>query len=644
MKKRPIVIAAVAVAALAIGAAILVTTRSGAATPPPQKHYFGAGSLTDRPANNPLKNAYFGDLHVHTKTSVDSFLRKNMLTMADAYRFAQGAAVTTASGETVQLSRPLDFMALTDHSESYSTYDLCVEGTGPASTVPGCQLLKQGDNSLRVLRQFGNPWSPQNCGGDQKNCQAAVRRVWRYVQQLAAENYHPGKFTSFIAYEYSANTTGGGAIRKSGEYAGHMHRNVIFRNTHVPDTVFSSLNGPINIELWAWLETHCVKPCDVVAIPHNTNLSWGLAFALETIRGMKYTADDWRRRARYERLAEIFQIKGDSECGVGFGTTDEQCNYEQHLPPCTATRESLCVKEGSFVRSALKTGLGLERTLGFNPFKLGFIASTDTHNAIPGATSERGYPGSIGLADGTPETRLKNQLNRNPGGLAGLWATQNTRDALFDAMQNRETFGTSGTRIRVRLFGGWRLPANMHDRRDFVALGYRLGVPMGSDLKPRGDAKAPTFSVWAAYDPQSARLQKIQIIKGWAAEPGQPSEAIYDVVCSDGLTPNPDTHRCPDNGAKVDLADCSVTPGKGAEELATTWTDPDFDPKRPAFYYARVLEDPTCRWSTYDSIKLGRPVPPYPSPVQQERAWSSPIWYRSVGIRRFAAAGGGPRR
>jgi hypothetical protein len=637
VKKRSIVLAVMAVAGLALGGSVLLVTRSAATPPPPQRHYAGMGSLSDRPADNSLKNAYFGDLHDHTKTSVDSFLRKNMLTMADAYRFAQGAAVTTASGERVQLSRPLDFLALTDHSESYSTYDLCVEGTGPASRTEGCQLLKKGDNSLRVLRQYGGPWKPENCGGDRKNCLEAVKRVWRYVQQLAAQNYHPGKFTSFIGYEYSATTTGGEPILKNGGYAGHMHRNVIFRNAHVPDTVFSSLNGPVNTQLWAWLDKTCVKPCDVIAIPHNSNISWGLAFALETVKGMKYSTEDWKRRARYERLAEIFQIKGDSECGVGFGTTDEQCNYEQHFPPCTATKTDLCVKNGSFVRSALKTGLGLEKTLGFNPFKLGFIAGTDTHNAIPGATSEKGYPGSIGLADGTPETRLKNQLNRNPGGLAAVWATSNTRDSIFDALENREAFGTSGTRIRVRLFGGWNLPRDLHERRDFVALGYRLGVPMGSDLKPRGAAQAPTFAVWAAYDPQSARLQKIQIIKGWSAPDGQPSEQIYDVVCSDGITPDPHTHRCADNGAAVNLSDCSITPNKGADELATTWTDPDFDPKRPAFYYARVLEDPTCRWSTYDSIKLGRPVPPYPAPAQQERAWSSPIWYQSTGIRRFAA-------
>ena len=613
---------------------VLELVRSRPAAASDQTAFAGVGSLTDRPALNPLKNAYFGDLHVHTKTSVDSFLRRNMLTMADAYRFAHGAQVTTAGGEQVQLSRPLDFMALTDHSESYQTYDLCVEGAGPASTSPGCLLLKQGDNSLQILRRVGNLRSPENCAGPIEVCQEATKRVWRYVQKLAADNYKPGHFTSIIGYEFTATLTGDGLE------GGHMHRNVLFRNTDVPDTVFTALDGNRNYLLWRWLESHCTGKCDVVAIPHNSNLSWGMAFALETVDGEKYSPEDWKRRARYEHLAEIFQIKGDSECGVGFGTTDEQCNFEQFFPkPCSATLNAQCVRDGSFVRSALKAGLGLESTLGFNPFKLGFIASTDTHNAIPGATRQKGFPGSIGLADGSPQKRLTNQLYRNPGGLAGVWATQNTRDALFDSLENRETFGTSGTRIRVRLFGGWDLPPNLHLRKDFVAAGYKMGAPMGGDLPPAPQGASPRFSIWAAYDPESAKLQRLQIIKGWKAEPGQPSEAIYDVACSDGLKPDAKTHRCPDNGAGVDLNTCEITPDKGAAELATTWTDPDFDPKKPAFYYVRVLENPTCRWSTYDSLALHKPPPPFPAPTQQERAWSSPIWYASKAVAPPAKGG-----
>jgi len=617
--------------------AALSALGNGAANGQPEHNYWGMGSLTERPQPNPLKNAYFGDLHVHTKTSVDSFLRRNMLTMKDAYEFAQGAKKTTAAGETIQLTRPLDFMALTDHSESYQTYDLCVEGTGPASRSPGCQAIKsdadmKANISLMTLRQLGDPRSLENCGGDLRNCSEATKRVWQYVQRLAAEYYHPGTFTSFIGYEYSAETAPGKpAVDANGDYNGHMHRNVIFANDHVPNTVFTALDGPRNYQLWDWLEKSCVGPCDVIAIPHNSNLSWGLAFALETVDGAKYTVDDWKRRARYERLAEIFQIKGNSECGVGFGTTDEECGFEQFLKPCTDARRTLCVRDTSFVRGALKEGLSMPDELGFNPFKLGIIASTDNHNALPGSTSRKAWAGSVGLLDGTPQARLK-QINRNPGGLAAVWATENTRPAIFASLKNRETFGTSGTRIRVRFFGGWGFPSDMHERRDFVAMGYRLGVPMGGDLKAFPGHGAPTFSIWAGYDPESAKLRRIQIVKGWRADPGQTNEAIYDVSCSDGLTPNPSTHRCPTNGASVDLANCTPTPNKGAEELAATWTDPDFDPKRPAFYYVRVFENPTCRSSTYDALKLGRPIPPFPAPAEEERAWSSPIWYNSPGL------------
>ncbi len=580
--------------------------------------------LEDRPRNNPLKNAYFGDLHVHTKISVDSFLRRSMLTMTDAYAFAQGQAVTTASGERVQLTRPLDFAAMTDHSEAYQTYDLCVEGTGPASRTAGCKTFKTGPVNWDTLNALG-PWrSDENCEGDIENCRKAVKRVWAKVQELAAANNRPGVFTSFIGYEFSAS-----AKPEKGEVSesnGHMHRNVIFGSGNVPDTVFTALDGNQNTYLWEWLEKNCKGDCDVIAIPHNTNLSWGLAFALETVQGEPYTAADWKRRARYERLVEIHQIKGNSECAIGFGTSDEECGFEQLLKPCEKPGQARCVRETSMVRNALQSGMRLSKKFGFNPYKLGFIGSTDTHNAIPGAVKEDRYPGSIGLGDGTPELRLTQQLHRNPGGLAGVWATDNTREALFSSLKARETFGTSGPRIRVRFFGGFDLPDDMHASPDWIAQGYRLGVPMGGDLPRAKAGQSPAFTVWAAWDPESARLQRVQIIKGWY-DGKESHEAIYDVACSDGLVADPKTHRCADNGAGVDLSDCSVTPGLGAKTLAATWRDPDFDPAQSAFYYVRVLENPTCRWSTWDSIRIGKPPPPFPSPTQKERAWSSPIWY-----------------
>jgi len=589
---------------------------------PPGKD--AAAAVVDaRPANNPLNNAYFGDLHVHTKVSIDSFLRSNMLTMEDAYRFAQGGEVQVAGGEHVKLDRPLDFVALTDHSESYQTYDLCVEGDGPFSRTPRCQELKKGDISLGVILNSGGEngmRDPKECPGGLDGCREAAKRVWRRVQDLARREYRPGVFTTFVGYEHSATYMGG-----------HMHRNVIFGNEHVPDHAESAMDAVRNTDLWKWLDTACTAPCDVVAIPHNANNSWGMAFALETTAHQPYTTDDWKRRARYERLTEIFQIKGGSECGVGFGTTDEECGFNATpFRNCTDELKTRCYAEGSFVRNALKTGLKLKETLGFNPLKLGFVASTDTHNSTPGQVKESAYVGSIGLGDGSPKDRLANQLYRNPGGLAGIWAPQNTREALFGAMKRRETFGTSGPRIRVRFFGGWNFDATLASQPDYIARAYKTGVPMGGDLSPRGASAAPAFLVWAAQDPMSVPLRRIQVVKGWI-DGGQSKEAIYDVVCSDGLKPDAATHRCPSNGATASLTDCSVTPDKGAAELKTVWRDPDFDARQPAFYYLRVFENPSCRWSTYDSLRLGRPVPPAPAPIQEERAWSSPIWYDPKG-------------
>ena len=498
---------------------------------------------------------------------------------------------------------------------------------GAAARAPDCLGITQGaggqvDTSAagRILR---NARSDANCGGPVQNCLDAERRVWAYVQKLAAENNVPGVFTSFIGYEFSAG------VRGETEASGHMHRNVIFGNDHVPDKAFSALDGARNTMLWKWLDSACTSPCDVIAIPHNSNLSLGYQFALETVDGTKYDDQDWRRKAQYERLVEIHQIKGNSECSIGFGTTDEECGFEQIIKErCAPNARSICITESSFVRNALKTGLTLGGQLGFNPFHFGFIGSTDTHSAVPGATSSASYPGSIGLADGTPARRLANPgtLGRNPGGLAGVWAEQNTRPSIFSAFKRRETFATSGSRIRVRLFGGWSLPKGLSSEPNWVAEAYKLGVPMGGDLPTAGKAGSPGFVVWAARDPDTAPLAKIQIVKGWRTANGA-DEAVYDVVCSSGA-PDPKTHRCADNGSGVNTADCSVR-GAGAETLAANWVDPDFDPARPAFYYARVIENPTCRWSTFDAIKLHQPPPPFVPAAVRERAWSSPIWYNS---------------
>ncbi len=345
---------------------------------------------------------------------------------------------------------------------------------------------------------------------------------------------------------------------------------------------------------------------------------------------------------------EVFQAKGNSECARGVGTTDEECGYENLFPACkpdeavidpkTGQHGPQCVTQADSVRETLKRGLRDEAKLGFNPFKFGLVASTDNHNGAPGDTTESTYKGHGAPNDSTEELRLGlksnivsktlgfSMLGLNPGGLTGVWAPENTRESIWDGLKRREAWGTSGTRVRVRFFGGYDLPADMHKRPDMVKQAYASAVPMGGDLRSAPAGKAPSFVVWAMRDANSAPLQRIQIVKGWV-EGDMTKEAVYDVACSDGLQPDAQTHRCPDNGAKVDLKDCSISKDKGAAELATTWVDPDFSANASAFYYVRVLENPVCRYSQYDAMKLGVPHPADKSATTQERAWSSPIWY-----------------
>ena len=378
----------------------------------------------------------------------------------------------------------------------------------------------------------------------------------------------------------------------------------------------------------------------MVSIPHNSNLSGGLSFA--DSGWAPHTPEMLRLRAWAEPLVEIHQIKGSSECYRGLGTTDEECGFENYYPICEPGQRGGCANASDFVRNALRMGMRLEADYGVNPFKFGFIASTDDHRSLGGATDEDDFATKpvkfalgggldvIGQTSGGWRDKPDGGNIGNPGGLVGVWAEANTRDAIFDALRRRETFGNSGTRIHVRFFAGWDLPADLDTRREMVEAAYAGGVPMGSDLPapPGGDAgDGPRFVVWAMKDPNSANLQKIQIVKGWAESDGETAEQVYDVACADGLAPDAQTHRCADNGARVDLSDCSYSAGLGAAELSTTWTDPDFDPALRAFYYVRALENPTCRWTTHRALARGTATPPSDPPTVKERAWSSPIWY-----------------
>jgi Protein of unknown function (DUF3604) len=599
-------------------------------------------SIASGPVSSPMRNAYFGDLHVHTSYSLDAYSFGNRNDPRAAYQYGRGEAVTLPGGIQSQLRTPLDFMAVTDHDIWLGEVSLCNDPNDAAYNTDVCRDLRSSEqhptlSSKSMLNLAAGLWNnpPQRSGqicdratADEKNkCFQRARSVWQQIQKNADEFYQPGKFTTLVGFEWTAGF----------KRLGMLHRNVIFRGGHYPDSIFSAVelnNTPER--LWQWLEKDCAVDCQVISIPHNTNFGWGMALDSKNSDGTPFTAEGLARRAKAEPLVEIFQIKGNSECAPGLGTNDEQCNFEQLWKACKPGEDAFCAVARDYVRDAVKRGLVIEQKYGVNPFKYGFIGSTDTHSSAPGSTDEGSWNGGAALSDTTPEQRLNvglvenvpmRDIMFNPGGLAGVWAEENTRESIFDGLKRRETFATSGTRIRIRFFGGWSYPANFHRQHDFVAKAYQNGVPMGGDLPARTEnRRTPRFVIWATKDPNSANLQKIQIIKGWA-KAGQTFEQVYDVACSDGLKPDAKTHRCIDNGAKVSLTDCSYSEDKGATELSVTWNDADFKSSDHAFYYARVLENPTCRWSTHDALKAKlKPPDAFPRLIQ-ERAWSSPIWY-----------------
>ncbi len=608
----------------------------------PRDEVAGSAELEPATEANRLRNAYFGDLHVHTKYSLDSYTFGNQLSPRDAYLFARGGVVTVSDGASQQLAEPLDFAAVTDHVETLVEYARCVEGSGEVHDSPFCAAVRTRDSNMmtRLRAQVADrpQHHPEVCP-EGPSCSEAVAGPWREIRRAAEEFYEPGRFTTFIAYEYSPPLEDGGML----------HRNEIFRGSEVPEVPLGFFELPTAQDLWRWLDMTCTGPCKVLSIPHNTNFSWGLAFTANSENGGPLSRRMLQTRAELERLVEIIQHKGSSECAVGVGTTDEECAFEQIFEPCTGDRETACAREGSYARDALASGLAHQREIGFNPFKLGFIGSTDTHEAIPGAVEEDRYLGHFGTVDDSTAKRLTgNTLPAgthallgeragnalyNPGGLAGVWAESNTRESIYDALRRRETFATSGPRIRVRLFGGWDYASDLHLKAKAVALAYEEGVPMGGDLPLTSDDRAPRFLVLASKDPEGADLDRIELIKVWVVE-GEKRERIYDVACSDGREADSGSGRCARSGAGVDLSDCSVAGGRGAAELGTVWIDPDFDPRTPALYYVRVLENPTCRWTTLESLRTGLPPPAQVPATIQERSWSSPIWYSPPSLRK----------
>ncbi|MES2148831.1 MAG: DUF3604 domain-containing protein [Pseudomonadota bacterium] len=604
-----------------------------------------AAPLEARPAANALKNAYFGETHLHTSLSMDAGVLGTENTPRMAYRFAQGDEVRLSDGQRQRLLAPLDFAAVTDHAEGMGAYAQCANKDSASYWSINCmgmryQAILVFPRLIAMVKQIGDKagtYDESMCGPKGSRCIADVGGVWQDVQAAANEAYRPGRFTSLIGFEYSPTL----------DASGMLHRNVLFRSSVVTDRPFSAFDG-FPEDMLRWLDASCKGDCQALSIPHNPNWSWGLMFGETNGNAAPLTRADLALRARMETLIEVFQAKGSSECAFGVGNNDEQCGFENMWPVCKPGEEAVdkatglharrCVASNDMVRNVLRKGLLEEQKYGFNPYKFGFVAGTDNHNGTPGDTEEGSYKGHGGNADSDPRVRLgldSTVVTRslgfassrlNPGGLTGVWAEENTREAIFDALRRKESFGTSGTRLRVRLFGGFGFAPNLHQSADMVKAAYAGGVPMGGDLKAAQAGQALSLLVWATRDPNSAPLQRIQIVKGWL-DAGTTHEQVYDVVCADGIVPDPATHQCRDNGARVDPRDCTISKDKGAPELATTWRDPDFHAGQSAFYYARVLENPVCRYTQHDANRLGVALPAGVAGTTQERAWTSPIWY-----------------
>ena len=574
------------------------------------------------------RRAYFGDTHIHTMYSFDAFMGNVRTTPDDAYRYAKGEPIEHPWGATLRISGPpLDFLMVSDHARYLGVFAAQLDPDAPHHGHPDAtELVPRGTNLDGVIRRLRElaVTEPVFMGPD------VSEWAWDRIIDAAERHDDPGTFTTFIGYEYTP--TKGGR---------HLHRNVVFKDSRVPERPFSSSDSDDPQDLWNWMDRLRAQGIESLAIPHNMNQSDGLAFQTVTFDGQPLTAAYAEQRMRNEPIAEISQQKGTSETHPLLSPNDEWADFQivQYYLNRSANTDPISIFKGGYYRDALKTGLTMQAQQGFNPYRLGVIGASDTHLSAAPFEEDRYFSGraNSAVARGSaypnhddPNASWEDfwtprQATHGTGGLAGVWAEENTRDSLYAAMRRRETFATSGPRIRVRFFGGANLPTDIAASADPVAVGYSTGVPMGGELASPIEG-APRFFVWATRDPNAGWLQRAQIIKGWI-EGGTAREAVYDVACADGLVPDDETRRCPDNGASVNLLDCSTSRDTGAVTLQTGWTDPDFEADQEAFYYVRVLENPSCRWSTWDAIRLGiEPNPDLPA-LHQERAWSSPIFY-----------------
>jgi hypothetical protein len=629
---------------------------------------------------NPDRNPYYGDLHVHTKYSFDAYVFGITATPDDAYKYAKGEGIKHPLGYEMKLREPLDFYSVTDHGfymgmiQAYA--DTSTDISKNDFAKPFHDLNRKDNLSVEsagersdlfstivgaVITQPYPSWHPKILKAWlTKNTQLALKSfdydihksAWADIARSANEHNDPGHFTTFIGYEFTTSTDIEG---------GNLHRNVIFNSSEAsirPWTRIDSLNPE---DLWTWQDALRDKGIDTVSIPHNSNGSNGQMFEMESFLGNAIDKEYADKRMRNEPLVEITQVKGTSDTHPLLSPDDDWADFEIMDVRVGSRPPTYSKPSGGYVREAYLNGLTLEFTQQGNPYKFGLIGSSDTHTAA-GAYDESNYWSKVGLLDGDAENRGSVPLaeeNRerleeymaafnqpqstlaldqgdyaNTGftqwgasGLAVAWAEENTRDSILKHLKEKRLLQPPVLDLLLDFLVVMTLSLIDLNSDNMVSEAYKNGVTMGADLLSNGD-KVPEFIVWAQKDKYGAPLQRVQIIKGWMDSiSGRPNEKVFDVVCSDGNAVDPVTHRCPDNGAKVNINDCSISQNVGSSELKTHWIDPEFDSSNKAFYYVRVLENPTCRWSTWDAVKRGFKPREDLHETIQERAWSSPIWY-----------------